>query len=103
MRLEIAIAVVVWLAFCGLVAFIAESRGRSPLKWFLASVVLSPLFGLIGALGLPALGSDGPAVDPRTTPYHGPAPVKSCPKCHGVVHAASTVCILCGKPFPATG
>lgn len=30
----------------------------------------------------------------------GEAPIKNCPNCHAVVHAAVTICPECGTPFP---
>ena len=50
--MEIFIA---WLIFAIVVAIAAEARGRNPFGWFLLSVVLSPLVGLILVLVLPNL------------------------------------------------
>src|ERR1051326_7817810 len=50
--MEIFIA---WLVFSFVVAIAASARGRSGAGWFLISVVLSPLVGLILVLVLPNL------------------------------------------------
>ena len=52
-----------WLILCGLVAFIAGQRGRSPLAWFVVSFFLSPLVGYAVLVAIP-LASEGPAVAP---------------------------------------
>src|SRR5487761_1469467 len=44
-----------WLIFAIVVAIAAEARGRNPFGWFLLSVVLSPLVGLILVLVVPNL------------------------------------------------
>jgi hypothetical protein len=35
---------------CTIVAWIAQSQGRSPLVWFGIAVLLSPLFGFVGVI-----------------------------------------------------
>lgn len=41
---------VIWLAACGLVGYIASTKGKSGIVWFLASVLLSPLIMGIAVL-----------------------------------------------------
>ncbi|SNS35406.1 hypothetical protein SAMN05216374_0947 [Tardiphaga sp. OK246] len=45
----------VWLVFAVLVGVAASARGRSGLGWFILSVILSPLLGLLFVLVLPNL------------------------------------------------
>jgi hypothetical protein len=47
--------VLFWLIFAFVVAVAASARGRSGAAWFLVSIVLSPLIGLILVLVLPNL------------------------------------------------
>lgn len=39
---------IVWLLFCGMVAFAAKQKGRSPLLWGLLSFIISPLLAGVG-------------------------------------------------------
>jgi hypothetical protein len=58
---ELLTLAVIWLVLCGIVAFIAPMRGKSPVGAFLISLFASPLIGfLVVALGQPE--SQGPAV-----------------------------------------
>jgi hypothetical protein len=41
--------VLLWIAFAGLSAWIANDRGRRGLPFFLLSIILSPLAGIIAA------------------------------------------------------
>lgn len=51
---ELITLAVVWLVLCGIVAFIAPMRGKSPVGAFLISIFASPLVGfLVVALGRP--------------------------------------------------
>lgn len=51
---ELITLAVVWLVLCGIVAFIAPMRGKSPVGAFLISLFASPLIGfLVVALGRP--------------------------------------------------
>ncbi len=47
--------VLVWLALAVLVAFFADSRGRSGFGFFLVSVLLSPIIGFVIVLVMPDL------------------------------------------------
>ncbi len=42
--------VLFWVVFSFLVAFLADSRGRSSLIWFLLAVVLSPVIAAVAIL-----------------------------------------------------
>jgi hypothetical protein len=41
---------VVWLVLCGVVAFIAPMRGKSPVGAFLISLLASPLIGFLAVV-----------------------------------------------------
>jgi hypothetical protein len=49
---------------CIIVAVAANTRGRSPLGWFICSVVISPLLGGLLLLALPSLAADPFAAGP---------------------------------------
>jgi hypothetical protein len=53
-----------WIVLCIIVAVAANTRGRSPLGWFICAVVLSPLLGGLLLLALPSLAKDEFAVGP---------------------------------------
>lgn len=100
--LPLMLLLVPWVAFCALAAAIARERGRSAGGWFLLSMIFSPLFGLVGVLGLrPLVVERAAAPDPMLAPYHGRTPARQCPHCHTSVHAESTVCMRCEARLPA--
>src|SRR5262245_49133093 len=43
----------VWIAFCIIISVAANTRGRSPLGWFVLAVAISPLLGGLLLLALP--------------------------------------------------
>lgn len=45
-----AVALIMWLLFAGVVGWVASERGRGPVAWFFLSLLLSPLIGLIALL-----------------------------------------------------
>lgn len=75
-----------WLIGAGIAAAIAGSRGRSALGWFVLSIIVSPLLGILAAMLLPA-------VDTR--------PHRTCPHCAENVLASASLCKHCGQPLPA--
>lgn len=77
--------VFIWLVGAVVVAVIAGARGRSGLGWFVLSLLLSPLIGLILVALLPSLEG---APTPETH-------VK-CPDCHELVLKEARVCKHCG-------
>lgn len=85
--------VVGWFIFALLPAIIAPSRGRSGFGWFLVSLLISPLFGLILVLALPSRAKV-PADKDR---QYGR--VKDCPQCAETVKRAAKVCRFCGHKF----
>ena len=62
-----ALFVIGWLIFSVLAGYIAHQRGRSPILFFLVSIILSPLIGIIAAImvkrGNGVKASDSPASD----------------------------------------
>lgn len=44
-----------WFLFAALVGVIADSRGRSGVRWWLVSVLISPLLGVVLIVLLPPL------------------------------------------------
>jgi hypothetical protein len=42
-----------WIALCIIVAIAANTRGRSPLGWFVCALLISPLLGGLWMLALP--------------------------------------------------
>lgn len=82
-----------WFIFALLPAVIAPSRGRSGFGWFLISLVISPLFGLILVLALP---SRAKMLADKDRQY---GRVKDCPQCAETVKSAAKVCRFCGHKF----
>lgn len=85
-----------WAILAVVVGVIAGNRGRSGFGWFLLSLLLSPLIGLILVLALRA---------PNVPVVAGPSPdthVK-CPDCRELVLKEARVCKHCGcKLVPQT-
>ncbi len=86
--------VVFWLVLSAVVGVIASSRGRSGFGYFLLSVILSPLIGLILAVALPSLKvqetvlAGGEVATPQTH--------VRCPDCRELVRADARKCKHCG-------
>lgn len=53
--------IVVWIIFAAVVGFVASSRGQSGFGFFLLSLVLSPLIGILLSVLLPAKGGQAAA------------------------------------------
>jgi hypothetical protein len=43
----------VWIVLCIIVAVAANTRGRSPIGWFLCAILISPVLGGLLLLALP--------------------------------------------------
>lgn len=82
-----------WLFLAGLVGALAGARGRSSGRWFLLSMVLSPLIGLIGVLA-----TENRAAIARQMPVDAPTPQTHvrCPDCRELVHKDARKCKHCG-------
>lgn len=81
--MEIAL---IWLALSVLAGVVASSKGRSGFGYFMLSVVLSPLIGLLAAALMSARG--GAAADNRER--------IPCPQCAEMVIDAAVACPHCG-------
>lgn len=78
--------IISWLALSVVIAIAAQSRGRSPVAFFLASFILSPLVAGFLVLAMPA---QVPKLNGRT-----------CPQCAEVVQFDAKVCRFCGVSLP---
>lgn len=79
--------VILWLAFSIAAGMWANSKGRSGLGYFLLSVILSPLVGLIFA----GIASDKRKEDQATPETH-----VRCPDCKELVRKDARKCKHCG-------
>jgi hypothetical protein len=94
---EATVAIVLgWLVFAIVAGVIAAGRGRSGVGYFLLSIVLSPLVGILLAVALPDLkqakAREADLADSR-----------ECPHCAELIKRAATVCRYCGRdlaPLP---
>lgn len=78
-----------WLIFSVVSGAIASAKGRSGIGYFLLSIVLSPIVGLILAAALPRIEqAPNPTGD-------GPGRIK-CPDCAELILAEAKVCKHCG-------
>jgi hypothetical protein len=87
------IGVIVAVAMSGAVGYIASRHhGRGGGKWFLLSLVVSPLFGLLFLIA--ASGQPRAPEAPVQSPH--PMAVKKCGSCGKDVRASATSCPHCG-------
>lgn len=83
-----------WFVFSVVVGIVAAGRGRSGLGYFVLSLLLSPLIGLILAIALPA--KTGAVLE-----HPGPGDLAAgtrvpCPQCAELVMSTAKVCRFCG-------
>lgn len=78
--------VIGWFIFSFIAGIIAGSRGRSGIGYFLLSIILSPLIGIVLALALPAINPNAP--NPKTH--------VRCPDCRELVLNDARKCKHCG-------
>lgn len=82
-------ALLLWFALSVVAGIVAASKGRSGFGYFLLSLVLSPLIGLLLAALLPR------AADPQAAAAAA-EPTRKCPECAETVLAAARKCKHCG-------
>lgn len=77
-----------WFLFSVAVGILGSNRGRSGIAWFLVSIVLSPLLGLIFLLVMRNLKDDSERPNPNTH--------VRCPDCRELVRMDASKCKHCG-------
>ena len=90
--------IVLYLIFAAIVGVIAGSWGRSGFGWFLVSVLLSPILGLLFLL---IAGKASPAARRPSLESEGRV---SCEQCYEQIMPQAVVCRFCGaerEPAPA--
>jgi uncharacterized paraquat-inducible protein A len=83
-----------WVGFALVVAFLASSRGRSSVGWFLLSLVISPLLAGLLVLALGRAGPHKPLMDQLFEPAQ--AQEVRCTECREVVRHDARRCKHCG-------
>lgn len=81
-----------WVGFSILAGWIANSKGRSGFGYFVLSMVLSPLIGLLAVFGVPARA----APPSLTVPPPNDGIRVTCPACAEWVLPAAKRCKHCG-------
>jgi hypothetical protein len=102
-----------WLLFAAIVGIAASSRGRSGFGWFLLSILISPLLGLILVFVIPNKAAQAAAktaseaqaamkaaqagIEPITETTH-----TRCPDCREWVRRDALICKHCRRPLEPT-
>jgi hypothetical protein len=94
---SIIIAVAIgWIAFSVLAGIIAQNKGRSFLWFFLASILFSPLIGVLAAWGV---WSNTAEIE-NDKIYAGE--LKRCPRCAEAIRQDAVKCRYCGSDLSQT-
>lgn len=86
--------VILWLGLSILAGVLAANKGRSGFGFFLLSVILSPLIGLIAAL---VVQRDDQVIEQSNIQQ---GTMKKCLFCAEAIKAEAVVCRYCGKDLP---
>lgn len=87
--------VFLWFVFSIVAGIIASSNGRSGFGYFLLSLILSPLVGVILAAALPKINKNTERAALDSGDF------KKCPMCTELVRREAVKCRYCGSDFSA--
>lgn len=90
---------VFWLLCAVGAGIVASSKGRSGVGWFLLSLLLFGVLGLLIVGFMPPVGAE-PEL-PRAVPPPDAQRRVPCPSCREMIVEGATTCRFCGKPVEA--